>query len=146
MKSDQMWQAYKILNQTIGDKIDAWAFGVEADYLAELVLMGQKTATSSAFDLYAVGNEPLPKENELSVILDSKENAICIMETTKVEVIPFKEVSENHAYKEGEGDKSLAYWRQVHEEVFTEWMSEAGLTFTPDSKVVLEEFRKVYPL
>ena len=146
MKSDQMWQAYKILNQTIGDKIDAWAFGVEADYLAELVLMGQKTATSSAFDLYAVGNEPLPKENELSVILDSKENAICIIETTKVEVIPFKEVSENHAYKEGEGDKSLAYWRQVHEEVFTEWMSEAGLTFTPDSKVVLEEFRKVYPL
>ena len=109
MKSDQMWQAYKILNPTIGDKIDAWAFGVEADYLAELVLKGQKTATSSAFDLYAVGNEPLPKENELSVILDSKENAICIIETTKVEVIPFKEVSENHAYKEGEGDRTLAY-------------------------------------
>lgn len=115
MKSDQMWQAYKILNQTIGDKIDAWAFGVEADYLAELVLMGQKTATSSAFDLYAVGNEPLPKENELSVILDSKENAICIIETTKVEVIPFKEVSENHAYKEGEGDRTLAYWQKLHE-------------------------------
>ena len=113
MKSDQMWQAYKILNQSIGDKIDAWAFGVEADYLAELVLMGQKTATSSAFDLYAVGNEPLPKENELSVILDSKENAICIIETTKVEVIPFKEVSENHAYKEGEGDRTLAYWQKL---------------------------------
>ena len=115
MKSDQMWQAYKILNQTIGDKIDAWAFGVEADYLAELVLMGQKTATSSAFDLYAVGNEPLPKENELSIILDSKENAICIIETTKVEVIPFKEVSEDHAYKEGEGDRRLTYWRELHE-------------------------------
>ena len=115
MKSDQMWQTYKILNQTIGDKIDAWAFGVEADYLAELVLMGQKTATSSAFDLYAVGNEPLPKENELSVILDSKENAICIIETTKVEVIPFKEVSEDHAYKEGEGDRRLTYWRELHE-------------------------------
>ena len=38
------------------------------------------------------------------------------------------------------------YWRQVHEDFFTEWMREAGLTFTPDSKVVLEEFRKVYPL
>ena len=94
MKSDQMWQTYKILNQTIGDKIDAWAFGVEADYLAELVLMGQKTATSSAFDLYAVGNEPLPKENELSVILDSKENAICIIETTKVEVMLTRKVKE----------------------------------------------------
>lgn len=50
-----------------------------------------------------MGNEPFPKENELSVILDSKENAICIIETTKVEVIPFKEVSKDHAYKEGEG-------------------------------------------
>ena len=99
MKSDQMWQAYKILNPTIGDKIDAWTFGVEADYLAELVLMGQKTATSSAFDLYAVGNEPLPKENELSVILDSKENAICIIETTKIVVLPFKQVSVDHTKK-----------------------------------------------
>ena len=84
MKSDQMWQAYKILNQTIGDKIDAWAFGVEADYLAELVLMGQKTATSSAFDLYAVGNEPLPKENELSVILDSKGMLFVLLKRRKL--------------------------------------------------------------
>ena len=139
MKSDQMWQAYKILNPTIGDKIDAWAFGVEADYLAELVLMGQKTATSSAF-------EPLPKENELSVILDSKENAICIIETTKVEVIPFKEVSEDHAYKEGEGDRTLAYWQKLHENLFSNWLHEVGLHFSQDSLVVLEEFRVVYPI
>lgn len=143
MKPDQMWQACKILNQTIGDKIDAWAFGVEADHLAELVLMGQKTVTSSAFDLYAVGNEPLPKENELSVILDSKENAVCIIETTKVEVVPFKEVSKDHAYKEGEGD--LTYWRELHEDLFSKWLEEVGLHFSQDSLVVLEEFRVVYP-
>lgn len=146
IKSDQMWQAYKILNPTIGDKIDAWTFGVEADYLAELVLMGQKTATSSAFDLYAVGNEPLPKENELSVILDSRENAICIIETTKVEVIPFKDVSEYHAYKEGEGDCGLTYWRELHEDLFSKWLHEVGLHFSQDSLVVLEEFRVVYPI
>ena len=99
MTSDQMWQAYKILNQTIGDKIDAWAFGVEADYLAELVLMGQKTATSSAFDLYAVGDEPLPKENELSVILESKGSSVCIIETTKIVVLLFKQVSVDHTKK-----------------------------------------------
>ena len=55
-------------------------------------------------------------------------------------------MSADHAYKEGEGDKSLAYWRQVHEDFFKDCFGEAGLTFTPDSKVVLEEFRKVYPL
>ena len=114
--------------------------------MAELVLMGQKTATSSAFDLYAVGNEPLPKENELSVILDSKENAICIIETTKVEVIPFKEVSKDHAYKEGEGDRGPTYWQELHEDLFSNWLHEVGLHFSQDSLVVLEEFRVVYPI
>ena len=34
------------------------------------------------------------------------------------------EVSEEHAYKEGEGDRSLAYWRAVHEEFFTKEFEE----------------------
>ena len=146
MKPQEMWNAYKQINPSIGDEIDAWAFGVEADLLADLVLKGEKTATASAYDLYAVDNDPLPQEGTFDVILDSQDQAVCIVEVTKVSVQPFHQVSADHAYKEGEGDKSLAYWRQVHEEVFTEWMSEVGLTFTPDSKVVLEEFRKVYPL
>ena len=146
MKPQEMWNAYKQINPSIGDEIDAWAFGVEADLLADLVLKGEKTATASAYDLYALADEALPQEGTFDVILDSQDQAVCIVEVTKVSVQPFHQVSADHAYKEGEGDKSLAYWRQVHEEVFTEWMSEAGLTFTPDSKVVLEEFRKVYPL
>ncbi|WP_246746915.1 ASCH domain-containing protein, partial [Streptococcus mitis] len=79
-------------------------------------------------------------------ILDSQNQAVCIVEITKVSVKPFNQVSADHAFKEGEGDKSIAYWRQVHEDFFAEWLREAGLTFTPESKVVLEEFRKVYPL
>ena len=146
MTAQEMWNAYKQINPSIGDEIDAWAFGVEADLLADLVLKGEKTATASAYDLYAVDNDPLPQEGTFDVILDSKDQAVCIVEITKVSIQPFHQVSADHAYTEGEGDKSLAYWRQVHEEVFTEWMSEAGLTFTPDSKVVLEEFRKVYPI
>jgi len=70
--------------------------------------------------------------------------AIAVIETTKVTVLPFREVSADHAYKEGEGDRSLAYWRQVHEELFTKWLADIGLTFSPESKVVLEEFQVVY--
>ena len=146
MTPQEMWNAYKKINPSIGDEIDAWAFGVEADLLADLVLRGEKIATASAYDLYALEDEPLPQEGTFDVILDSQNQAVCIVEITKVSVQPFHQVSAEHAYKEGEGDKSLAYWRQVHEEFFTEWLEEAGLTFTPDSKVVLEEFRKVYPL
>ena len=138
--------AYKKINPSIGDEIDAWDFGVEAELLADLVLRGEKTATASAYDLYALEDEPLPQEGTFDIILDSQNQAVCIVEITRVSVQPFNQVSADHAFKEGEGDKSLAYWRQVHEDCFAEWLREAGLTFTPESKVVLEEFRKVYPL
>ena len=146
MTPQEMWNAYKQINPLIGYEIDAWGFGVDADLLAYLVLRGEKTATASAYDLYAVEDDPLPQEGTFDVILDSQNQAVCIVEITKVSVQSFHQVSADHAFKEGEGDKSLAYWRHVHEEFFTEWLEEAGLTFTPDSKVVLEEFRKVYPL
>lgn len=121
-------------------------FGVEPDLLADLVFKGEKTATASAYDLYALEGEFLPQEGTFDIILDSQNQAVCIVEITRVSVQPFNQVSAQHAFNEGEGDKSLAYWRQVHEDCFAEWMREAGLTFTHESKVVLEEFRKVYPL
>ena len=38
MTPQEMWKAYKQINPFIGDEIDAWAVGVEADLLADLVL------------------------------------------------------------------------------------------------------------
>lgn len=146
MTPEKMWQEYKKINPGIGDTIDAWAFGAEADRLAELVLKGEKTATASAYELYALDKEPLPQAGTFDVILDSQDRAVCIVEISKVSVVPFGQVSADHAFKEGEGDKSLAYWRQVHEEFFTKWLAEAGLAFSEETGVVLEEFRKVYPL
>ena len=146
MTPQEMWNAYKKINPSIGDEIDAWAFGVEPDFLADLVFKGEKTATASAYDLYALEGEPLPQEGTFDVILDSQNQAVCIVKITRVSVQPFNQVSAQHAYKEGEGDKSLTYWRQVHEDFFTDCLGEAGLIFRPESKVVLEEFRKVYPL
>ena len=146
MTPEQLWNEYKNINPTIGDEIDAWAFGVEADQLADLVLKGEKTATASAYDLYQIDGEPIPQAGTFDVILDGQGQAVCIIKVTKVTVVPFNQVSAEHAFKEGEGDKSLAYWRQVHEELFTEWMAEAGLTFSQDSQVVLEEFEVVYPV
>ena len=146
MTPKEMWQAYKKINPEIGDALDAWAFGASADELADLVLCGEKTATSSAYELYKLENEPLPQAGSFDVILDSQEKAVCIVEITKLSVLPFNEVSADHAFKEGEGDKSLAYWQQVHQAFFTECLEEAGLEFSQEMGVVLEEFRKVYPL
>ena len=144
MTPQTLWNQYKEINPLAGPEPEAWAFGAAPDLLAELVAKGVKTATASAYDKYVHYEEELPKVGDLDMVLDGQGQAIAVIETTKVTVLPFREVSADHAYKEGEGDRSLAYWRQVHEELFTKWLADIGLTFSPESKVVLEEFQVVY--
>lgn len=144
MTGKELWESFITKNNLADCEYEAWAFGVEADLLAHLVEIGEKTATASAYPLYELENEPLPVVGAYSVILNSKDNAVCIIQTKTVTVVAFNEVTAEHAYKEGEGDKSLAFWREVHEAFFTECLNEAGLKFTPDMKVVCEEFEVVY--
>lgn len=145
VKAEIMWQDFLASRPDITQDMDAWAFGVEADMLADLVLKGVKTATASAYDLYELDKEALPQEGTYDVVLDSKDEAVCIIEITKVSLVPFSQVSAQHAYKEGEGDRSLAYWQKVHENIFSKWFDECDLTFSHDSVIVLEEFEVVYP-
>lgn len=146
MTGKELWNIFIHENNlhSIANDYDAWSFGSAADELAHLVSIGKKTATSSAYPLYELKNEPLPLENVYSVILDSKGNAVCVIKTTKVTAVPFHEVTEEHAYKEGEGDRSLEHWREVHKNYFTSVLNKAGLTFSPNMKVVCEEFSVVY--
>ena len=59
-----------------------------------------------------------PQTGELSVVLDGSGNPVLIIQTIEVFVLPFNEVSDQFAFDEGEGDRSLAYWRKAHENYF----------------------------
>ena len=144
MDAKTMWHQYATANG-ICAQYDAWCFGDDADALAELVLRGQKTATASAYPLYELEGEELPQEGQYSVILWQDGSAACVIKTTKVYVVPFSEVSEEQAYGEAEGDRSLLYWQKVHRDFFTKELNEAGLSFDESMKVVCEEFIRVYP-
>ena len=65
--------------------------------------------------------------------------------TSKVYVIPYKDVTEAHAWREGEGDRTLSYWRKVHQAFFTECLEQQGLSFSEEMSVVCEEFSRVFP-
>lgn len=124
----------------------AWSFGAtpeQADELLELVLAGTKTATASALWDYEAEDEPLPEAGALGIVLDSRGHPRALVETTAVEVVSFDAVSEEHAFLEGEDDRSLASWREVHERFFgTHSAHDRG--FEPDMPVVLERFRLVF--
>ena len=145
MTAEQMWAVFAARTGQENEEYDAWAFGDDADTLARLALEGVKTATASAFPLYELEGEPLPEAGEYSVILDSRDEAVCIIRTERVTVVPFRDVGADHARREGEGDPSLAYWRRVHEAFFAEELAQAGLAFDGDLPVVCEEFRRVWP-
>lgn len=146
MTHQEMWAAYKAVNPAAGEDYEPWAYGADPDELAELTRAGIKTATAGAGILYEAEDEPMPRPGEYSVILDSRDEAVCVIRTTRVYTVPFDQVSAEQAYREGEGDRSLDYWRRVHEDFFRAELEKAGLEFSPEMPVVCEEFEMVYPL
>lgn len=141
MKAQELWNKYTT-DCTL--TYEAWAFGDDPDGLAKLVVDGIKTATSSAFIFYELENEEIPKAGEYSVILDSKEEAVCIIQTTNVYVIPYNQVSEEHAYKEGERNRTLEDWKEIHETFFTNELKQVNMEFSEEMLVVCEEFQVVH--
>lgn len=109
-----------------------------ADRLLGLVLAGVKTATTSSCSDPAIQHSDVGKQ---WTILDGQGQSRAIIEITKQTVRKFNEVDADHARKEGEGDGSLEYWRTVHKKFFT----KEG-TYSPDMKVVCEEFKLVKKL
>ncbi len=124
----------------------AWAFGAtpdQADALLGLVLSGTKTATAGALWDYEAAGEELPTPGMLGIVTDGRGVPHALVMTTEVEVVPFDEVSAEHAHLEGEGDRSLATWREEHERLFTEHAVH-GRGFSPDMPVVLQRFAVLY--
>lgn len=119
-----------------------WSFDESIeDELLHLIFQGIKTATASLYKFYELENEELPKVGNISIITNSKGDYQVLEETISVKVVPFKEVSSEHAYKEGEGDRTLEYWRKVHKDFFNNELKEINEILSEDDLVVLEEFR-----
>ena len=137
MTAKELWEKSGLTGE-----YDAWSFG--DDELTELVKSGKKTATASAYDCYLAEDEELPEVGETSVLLNDNDEAVCIIRTSKVYVVPFNEVSESHAKREGEGDCSLAYWRRVHKDFFQEELAEIDKVFDEKMLVVCEEFEVIF--
>jgi uncharacterized protein YhfF len=114
----------------------SFAFGDSprlADELLELVLTGVKTATCSTED------EPnISKPGERWIVRDGSGTPRCVIETVEVSFRRYLEVDAAFAHDEGEGDRSLAYWRSAHRRYFT----RLG-RFSEDMMLMCERFRLV---
>ncbi|WP_218139601.1 ASCH domain-containing protein [Thalassotalea agarivorans] len=127
-------------------QIPAWHFcdnEVDANECAALVLAGIKRATSPSLWWYQANEEVLPKVGDINIVTNWAGEAQCVIKTTAVAVVPFNEVSAEYAAREGEGDKSLAYWRKVHWQYYQRELAETSFRVKEDMPIVCEEFEVV---
>jgi uncharacterized protein YhfF len=61
-----------------------------------------------------------------------------VLETIELTQSHFNEVDEQFAFDEGEGDRTLSYWRDAHRRYFTRWgeLSEDMLLWCERFQVV----------
>lgn len=115
-----------------------------ANVCADLILKGEKTASCSMDYWYSHKGETMPEIGHLLVVTDWQGEPKCIVEITSVEKCRYKDVTQEFAAAEGEGDKTLAWWRQAHWRFFSLECEELGIEPTEDMLLVLERFKVVY--
>jgi uncharacterized protein YhfF len=146
-----MWSAYL---RAIGGHDNAtapssWHFcdnQHDADECADLAARGIKRATAASLWWFEVTGTPLPKPGDLHVVTNWSGEAQCVIRTTSVDVVPFNEVSADHAAAEGEGDRSLEFWRRVHWDYYHRELSGSPYMPREDMPIVCERFEVVFPV
>ena len=115
-----------------------------ANELARLVLAGTKRATASLVWSYEKAPVPLPKAGDLSVVTDWAKTPLCVIQTQRVDIVPYDDVPEEFAATEGEGDGSLTYWRRAHWAYFGRECQRIGRIPEPGMPVVCERFEVIF--
>ncbi len=116
-----------------------------ANALAELVLSGVKRATAESVWAFEAAGKRIPRRGDLSVVTDWAGKPLCVIETTRVDVMPFCDVPAEFAAVEGEGDGSLGYWQRGHAAYFSRACAKNGRTFNESMLVTCERFDVIYP-
>jgi len=118
------------------------------DRLVSAILDGRKVTTTSLALEYEMKHETLPCVGQRSIVVDSHDQAVCVIETVDVLIVPLGEVGYQHVIDEGEGHATVSEWRKGHENF---WRSEemrfslggAAPILDDSTLVVLERFRVV---
>ncbi len=121
------------------------------DQLVAAILDGSKTSTTGLVVDYEHEGEALPEVGSRSVVVDSEDRPVGIIEVTGVRVVPLAEVDLAHALDEGEGYADVAAWRAGHERFWhgaemRAALEDPGFTVDDSTVAVLERFRLVADL
>jgi len=112
----------------------------DADAAVDLVCREIKRARTLSLKGLQLRQKALPKAGDFYVLVDWKGSARAILRSTSVKLIPFFAVREDHARLIGEGDRSLAHWKEHQWECLERELSALGAQPSQSMIMVFEAF------
>lgn len=110
----------------------------EQTELANLVEIGEKTATSSLVEIKQ--EEDLTQIGDIWEIHDGKNHFICFVEVENVVFKKFSEVDEEFALLEGDG--SLENWTRIHHSYYSFLLEKIGKKLNSETLLECIYFKK----
>jgi uncharacterized protein YhfF len=143
-----LWEEYCAETGRSGPSPSSDQFGDTpelADELLALVFKGQKQATCELKIWFDSRGHKLPEIGDQWIITDGSGTEQCIVETTQVDLCSVREVDEAFAWDEGEGDRSLGFWKDAHDAYYTRQAARDGFAYSDEMTCVCERFILVWP-
>ncbi|HEX5828011.1 MAG TPA: ASCH domain-containing protein [Candidatus Limnocylindrales bacterium] len=133
------------------DALPRWGFatpGPLREELTALALAGTKTTTAGLQAEFEADGDPIPVSGERSLLVDSDQRPVAVVETVSVRICRLADVDDEHARDEGEGYTDAAAFRVSHERYWSSYLDtlrtrlgDPSFTIGDDTPVVLERFR-----
>ena len=145
--SDELWRRYRALHPG-GPALPCAVFhfcdnASDADVCADLVARGVKRATASALAELELQGQPLPQPGDLSIVTTWDGLAVAVIRTIEATVRRFDDVDADFAAMEGEGDGSLAWWREAHHAYYSRVLAGSLAVVDGDLMIACEIFECV---
>lgn len=145
---ERFWAEFCAVTGTAVDEpYQSWYFGNTTEMaaeLAQLVIEGRKIATASLLEVNGSVPDEAPVLGGYSVVTELDGRPRCVVRTREIRHLPFCEVDSRFAFDEGEGDRSLGLWREVHSDYFAREAAAMGMSFGERSLICCERFELLY--
>jgi uncharacterized protein YhfF len=142
------WEKVKKEKNIEENFVDAWAFGDNPelkDELLGLILNGKKRTSTSLLKESEIEGYPRDEVGQYNIILDGRNKPAAVIKTVSVTPGKLHDVTEEHAYYEGEGDRSVETYLAEHIKYYKRIGEASGFEFNTDMDVEFVRFELVYP-
>ncbi len=147
MSAEQLWSRYRTFDPSAPMALPlVYHFcdnQKDADICASLVVAGKKRATATSLAELALTGDPMPRTGDLAIITTFAGDAVAVIRTTFVEVRRFADVDAAFARLEGEGDLTLAWWRNAHRAYYERALADTDVVVDDNLEIICESFEVV---